>query len=212
VGVSTVPDWKARPEGPEYDAVKGRLVDAAEEIVREGGVNALRLDSVAEAAGLHRSSVYRYFGSKEELLTAVVAQASMRVRRKVVRRLGKDAPPEQLLAEGLAMALAELATDRVHLALADPSASETMAKLGSKALATGLRPIVDPVFEQAAEQGLLREGVSPEDASRWLQVVARGLLRSPDIMPDRSQLTALLEQMLIPVLFERDSAGQKLRR
>ena len=201
--MSTVPEWKARPEGPEYEVVKGRLVDAAEEIVREGGVNALRLDSVAEAAGLHRSSVYRYFASKEELLTAVVIQASLRVRHKVVKKLGRSAPPKQLLAEGLAMALAELATDPIHQALADPAASETMAKVGGKALTSGLGPLVDPVFEQAAAQGLLREGVSPADASRWLQVVARGLLRSPDISSNRAELTALLELMLIPTLFER---------
>jgi len=200
--VTTLPDWKARPEGPEYETVRGRLVDAAERIVREGGVNALRLDSVAEAVGLHRSSVYRYFESKEDLLTAVATQASMRVRRKVVKELGGSAPPEQLLAEGLAMALAELATDPVHRALTDPSVSEAMAKVGGKALTSGLAPLVDPVFEEAAEQGLLRKGVSPEDASRWLQVVARGLLRSPDILPDGPQLTALLERMLIPVLFE----------
>ena len=200
--MTTLPDWKARPEGPDYETVRGRLVDAAEQIVRDGGVNALRLDSVAEAVGLHRSSVYRYFESKEDLLTAVATQASMRVRRKVVQKLGRSAPPERLLAEGLAMALAELATDPVHRALTDPSVSEAMAKVGGKALTGGLAPLVDPVFAEAAEQGLLREGVSPEDASRWLQVVARGLLRSPDILPDASELTALLELMLIPALFE----------
>lgn len=198
-----VPDWKARPEGPEYDAVRGRLVDAAEAIVRDKGVNALRLDSVAEAAGLHRSSVYRYFGSKEELLTAVVTQSSLRVRRKVVRKLGRDAPLERLLAEGLALALAELATDPVHRSLMSPSASAAMARAGGKALTTGIRPMVDPVFEAAAAQGILRPGVTPEDASRWLQIVASGLVRSPDIVPDRKELVELLEKMLVPTLIER---------
>ncbi|MEZ5141141.1 MAG: TetR/AcrR family transcriptional regulator [Acidimicrobiales bacterium] len=199
----TVPGWKARPEGPEYDAVRGRLVDAAEAIVRDKGVNALRLDSVAEAAGLHRSSVYRYFGSKEELLIAVSTQASMRVRRKVVRKLGRDAPLEKLLAEGLAMALAELAADPVHRSLMSPSASAAMARAGGKALTTGIRPMVDPVFEAAAAQGILRAGVTAEDASRWLQIVASGLVRSPDILPAREDLVALLEKMLVPTLIER---------
>jgi AcrR family transcriptional regulator len=201
--VVTVPDWKARPDGPDYDAVRGRLVDAAEELVRTGGVNALRLDSVAEAAGLHRSSVYRYFSSKEDLLTAVVTQASMRVRQKVLNRLGRSAPPERLLAEGLAMAMAEIATDPVHQALTDPAASETMARVGGNALTSGLRPLADPLFQQAAEQGLLRDGVAPEDASRWLQIVARGLLRSPGIAPSGQELTELLELLFIPALFER---------
>lgn len=199
----TVPGWKARPEGPEYDAVRGRLVDAAEAIVRDHGVNALRLDSVAEAAGLHRSSVYRYFGSKEELLTAVATQSSMRVRRKVVRKLGRDAPLEKLLAEGLALALAELATDPVHRSLMSPSASAAMARAGGKALTSGIRPMVDPVFEAAAAQGILRTGVTPEDATRWLQIVASGLVRSPDLVPNRKALVALLEKMLVPTLIER---------
>ena len=196
-----VPAWKARPEGAEYEAVRTRLVDAAEAIVREKGPAALRLDSVAEAAGLHRSSVYRYFGSKEDLLTAVVSRASLRVRRKVVRKLGRDAPLERFLTEGLAMALAELVTDPLQQALMAPSASAAMARAGGKALSSGIRPMVDPVFEAAAAQGLLRPGVTPEDASRWLQVVASGLLRGPDPIPRRDELVRLLETMLVPALF-----------
>ncbi|MFN8040076.1 MAG: TetR/AcrR family transcriptional regulator [Acidimicrobiales bacterium] len=201
-----VPAWKARPEGPEYEAVRERLVDAAEAIVREKGPAALRLDSVAEAAGLHRSSVYRYFGSKEDLLTAVVARASMRVRRKVVRKLGRDAPLERFLTEGLAMALAELVTDPLQQSLMSPSASAAMARAGGKALTSGIRPMVDPVFEAAAEQGMLRPGVTPEDASRWLQIVASGLLRGPEVIPRRDELVRLLETMLVPALFG-DRAG-----
>ena len=101
------------------------------------------------------------------------------------------------------MALAELTNDPVHRALSDPAASEAMARAGQKAVASGLRPLLEPIFTEAREQGFLRPGVSPEDASRWLQVVARGLLRSPDILPDARQTTALLELMLIPALFER---------
>ncbi len=186
--------------------MRERLVDAAEAIVREKGPAALRLDSVAEAAGLHRSSVYRYFGSKEDLLTAVVSRASMRVRRKVVRKLGRDAPLERFLTEGLAMALAELVTDPLQQSLMSPSASAAMARAGGKALTSGIRPMVDPVFEAAAEQGLLRPGVTAADASRWLQIVASGLLRGPDAIPRRDELVRLLETMLVPALFG-DQAG-----
>lgn len=204
-----VADWKARPEGPEYEAVRRRLVDAAEAIVREQGVNALRLDSVAEAVGLHRSSVYRYFSSKEELLTAVVAQSSLRLRQKIVRKLGRDAPLERFLAEGLAMALAELATDPVHQSLLAPSATAAMARAGGRALTSGIRPLIDPVFELAADQGLLREGVTPEDASRWLRIVASGLLRSPEVLPKRAELVRLLELMLVPALLAPDQRSRR---
>lgn len=74
-------------------------MDAAETVVRESGVGALRLDSVADAVGLHRSSVYRYFGSKQELITAVVVQETLRIGRRVIDQLGASATPEQLIVE-----------------------------------------------------------------------------------------------------------------
>jgi AcrR family transcriptional regulator len=201
--VANTQEWKARPDGPDYDATRRRLVDAAEAIVRDNGVGALRLDSVADDVGLHRSSIYRYFGSKEELLTAVVVQATMRVGRKVIAQLGDDAPPERYLAEGMALALVELAADPVHRSLTEPSASVWMARVGGKALTEGIRPLLEPTFTAAAAEGTLRAGVTPDDATRWLQIVASGLVRSSEIVPDTDELIELLERMLVPALLDR---------
>jgi AcrR family transcriptional regulator len=198
--MTTTPAWRARPEGPEYEQVRRRLVDAAEAVVRDDGASTLRLDTVADRVGLHRSSVYRYFGSKEELITAVVVQATMRVGHKVIDRLGPGAPPERFLAEGMAIALAELVADAVYRSLMAPSASVWMARVRAKALAEGIRPLVEPTFVAASEQGLLRDGITPDDALRWLQIVASGLARSTDIVPDTDELTGLLERMLVPAL------------
>lgn len=198
----SVPAWKARPEGPEYSATRRRLVDAAEAIVRREGASALRLESVADAAGLHRSSVYRYFDSKEALLTAVVVQATLRVARRVIARIGEDAPPERFLAEGLAMALAAIANEPVHRSLLSPSGSEAMTRVGGRALAAGLRPLVEPLFVAAEGRGLLRDGVTIDDALWWLLVVANGLFRSPDTVPPTTELTRRLELLLLPALLD----------
>ena len=206
--MSTASEWKARPEGPEYAATRRRLVDAAERIVRDHGAAAVRLDSVSESVGLHRSSVYRYFDSKEDLLTAVMVQATLRVGREVIDRLGASASPEQLLVDGLAMAMALIATDPVHRSLMAPSTSEAMTRVGDRALTEGIRPLIEPMFAAAAEQGSLRDGVTPEDALRWLRIVATGLFRAPDIVPELDDLTRMLELMLVPALLEpRGSAG-----
>lgn len=195
-------EWKARPESRDYEPVRQRLVDAAEGIVREQGAGALRLDLVAEMVGLHRSSVYRYFDSKEGLLTAVVIQATLRLGREVLDRLGVDASPERFLVDGLAMALASIAHDPVHRSLMAPSASEAVARLGGRALTEGLRPLVEPMFTAAAQQGVLRAGVSPDDALDWLQIVATGLLRVPAELRDPAELARLLDLMLVPVLLD----------
>jgi AcrR family transcriptional regulator len=202
-----VPEWKARPERPQYATTRRRLVDAAEEIVREQGAGSLRLDSVGEIVGLHRSSVYRYFDSKEELLTAVVVQATLRVGREVIDAMGVSARPEQFLVEGLAMAMARIASDPVHRSLMAPSTSEAMTRVGTRALSEGIRPLIEPMFAAAAEQDLLRPGITIDDALRWLLIVATGIFRAPDVVPDPDELTRLLELMLVPALL-RPRPGQ----
>lgn len=204
-------EWKARREGPEYDAVRRRLVDAAERIILDQGAASLRLDSVGDAVGLHRSSVYRYFDSKEELLTAVVVQATLRLGAEVVESLGVSARADQFLVDGLAMAMARIASEPVHRSLMAP-ASEAMTRVGARALTEGLRPLVEPMFVAAAERGVLREGVTTEDALRWLLIVATGLFRAPDVVPGVDELTRLLELMLVPVLLDASEVERRRRR
>lgn len=193
---------RAGSDAPEHAHQRRLVVDAAEAIVRDRGVGALRLDDVADAVGLHRSTVYRYVDSKEALVTAVVVQATLRLGRTVIDRLGPDATPRRFLGEGLAIALAEMAADPVHRSLMAPSASTWIARVGAMALTEGMRPLIEPVFADADERGILRAGVTPDDAIRWLQIVAMGLVRTPDIAPDPDELVRLLNLMLVPALLD----------
>ncbi len=199
--MATAGDWKARPAGREYEATRQRLVDAAESVVRELGVGALRLDSVADAVELHRSSVYRYFDSKEELITAVVVQASLRVGGQVIEQLGERAGPHEYLVEGLVIALREMGDSPVFTSLLAPAASASMARIAGTALTEGIRPLIEPMFVAAAERGVLRVDVTPEAAMQWLQIVATGLLRLPRVA-DPTELRRLLEVMLVPSLLD----------
>ncbi|GGR08206.1 TetR/AcrR family transcriptional regulator [Streptomyces pilosus] len=51
-----------------------RLIDAAEELLEEGGVEALTAGAVAARAGIARNSIYRYFNSIDDLLELVVTR------------------------------------------------------------------------------------------------------------------------------------------
>ncbi len=207
--MTTAGDWKARREGPDYQATRQRLVDAAEAEISERGVAALRLDSVADAVGLHRSSIYRYFDSKEALVTAVVVQASLRVGRHVLERLGDAAAPEDLLVDGLVIALTEMADNPVFTSLLAPSASASTARISGTALTEGIRPLIEPMFVSAAARGALRPDVTPEAAMQWLQIVATGLLRRPSLSAD--ELARLLELMLVPALLDGRRGGSGAR-
>lgn len=196
------PTWKAQPHGPEYDAVRQRLVDAAEHLIRNGGVGALRQDAVAARAGLARSSIYRYFDSKEALVTAAVVQSTLRIGARIQSAIGSDAGAEQLLVRGIIDALESMAADPLLHALTVPTSSRAMSELANNALREGVRPLLEPVFVVAAEGGVLRPGVSVDDALRWLQVVTLGLMQAPSVVADLAALEDLLRLMLVPALID----------
>lgn len=58
--------------GPQA-ARQSRLIAAARELASSGGYAAVTMHEVADRAGVSRATVYRYFASKDHLLTAVSA-------------------------------------------------------------------------------------------------------------------------------------------
>ena len=94
-----------------------------------------------------------------------------------------------------------MADDPVHTSVMAPSASAWRARIAGSALTEGIRPLVEPLFDAAAAEGMLRDGVTPDRAIAWLQIVASGLTASPNIEPDRDELRGLLEATLVPSLF-----------
>lgn len=61
---------------PDRVTVRANIVDAAEQLLREGGARAVTTRGVAERAGVQAPTIYRLFGDKEGLIAAV-AEAVM---------------------------------------------------------------------------------------------------------------------------------------
>lgn len=65
---------------------KEKILDAADDIAREGGASKLTLDAAAERAGVSKGGVLYHFPTKESLLVAMVARSLDRFaeRRKAL--------------------------------------------------------------------------------------------------------------------------------
>jgi AcrR family transcriptional regulator len=59
---------------PEAQSTKDRIFDAAVAEFTEHGSAGARVDRIAKKANANKESIYRYFGSKEELLRRVINQ------------------------------------------------------------------------------------------------------------------------------------------
>jgi AcrR family transcriptional regulator len=69
------PVTEPRPTGrPREERADRAILAAALELMAEQGVRDLRMDDVARRAGVGKATIYRRYRSKEELVTATVAQ------------------------------------------------------------------------------------------------------------------------------------------
>lgn len=94
-----------------------RLMDAAHEIAEEGGAEAVTLASVAQRAGLARSSMYGYFASRDDLIVAVCEGAVVTWCDTIVRSMTAEADPERQLRSYVEAQLAAAADTRHESAM-----------------------------------------------------------------------------------------------
>ncbi|MFQ6395815.1 TetR/AcrR family transcriptional regulator [Nocardia sp. KC 131] len=93
------------------DAARNRqlLLDAAQELVREHGVDSLTMDALAKRAGVGKGTVFRRFGSRAGLMVALLDHSEHKYQHGFMfgpPPLGPGAPPvDRLIAFGRARLL-----------------------------------------------------------------------------------------------------------
>src|SRR6188768_963104 len=56
-----------------------RIIGTARELFRKHGIRGIGVDAIAEAAGTNKMTLYRHFGSKDELLAACLRDVGREV-------------------------------------------------------------------------------------------------------------------------------------
>ena len=82
-----------------------RILDAAFDRVMDVGLARTTVEDVARAAGLSRQTIYRYFPSKEHLITALVLREEERFLDGIRDAFAKDPGLEAALFDGILFCL-----------------------------------------------------------------------------------------------------------
>jgi AcrR family transcriptional regulator len=61
---------------------KERIVDTAQDLFREHGIKGIGVDAIAEAAGTNKMTLYRHFGSKDELIAECMRDQARKAEEK----------------------------------------------------------------------------------------------------------------------------------
>jgi AcrR family transcriptional regulator len=70
----------SKPRTRDADATKARILEAAKAEFARLGLGGARVDEIADKARANKRMIYHYFGSKEDLFTAVLEEAYLDIR------------------------------------------------------------------------------------------------------------------------------------
>jgi AcrR family transcriptional regulator len=87
------------------DEAKSAILEAAARRLVESGPDALRLQEIAEEAGISHPAILHHFGSREGLLQAVVEHVTHQLHEDLIRRLAEPSPDGALMFERVAQTL-----------------------------------------------------------------------------------------------------------
>jgi AcrR family transcriptional regulator len=83
----------------ERPSARARLLEAADELFYREGVQSVGIDRIIEQAGVAKASLYKHFGSKEELVHAYLLERHERTRARLTAAIAAHEDPRaQMLA------------------------------------------------------------------------------------------------------------------
>ncbi|WP_020388847.1 TetR/AcrR family transcriptional regulator [Kribbella catacumbae] len=142
---------------PRDAGIEGRVLAAAAAEIRQGGYDALSIDRVAERAGVAKTTLYRRWASKAELVVALITNL-----REDVPFEPSGSPRDDLTALVTAIAANLTATpttliaDLVAAAAREPRVGESVRALWSER-----HRAVTAVVANAQQAGIVLSHVSP---------------------------------------------------
>jgi AcrR family transcriptional regulator len=151
------PDGQRRSQADRSEAMRARLSAAAYETIAEGGLKALRMRSVAEAAGVSQGALLHHFPDKNAVTIAAVEHALDLARQDSEVWLTKvPEDPAALLKAMLAEFRAFFFSDRFWVAIGitlESSKDNELAETVKRRVSAMRKPVYDAWAERLTDAG-----------------------------------------------------------
>ena len=189
------------------------ILSAARQCYLEVGISKTGMAEVARAAGVARSTLYRYFPSRDDVLVATIKQEMDALNTSIQKRLTVFTEPADVVVEGLILAIREIPRRPLLRAVfvSDEDAKARRTVWGSEIIVSFGEQLMETVIQPALEAKLLQDQVQPEIMVEWVYRVLLSFLTLPsNWIEDEQQLRLTLHALLVPVLLRQpfQSPGQ----
>jgi len=182
---------------------EAEILRAAKQCYLCDGIARTGMREVAAAAGVARSTLYRYFPSRDDVLVATIKLEMEEENARIGKRLGQFTEPADIIVEGLLMAIRDI-PERPLLKAVFASDEDAVARRiiwNSDIIVSFGEELMDRVVQPALDANLLQTAVSPEVLVEWVYRVLLSFLTLPsNWIKTEEQLRSTLHALLVPVL------------
>jgi AcrR family transcriptional regulator len=157
---------------------RGRLVDAAEALFRERGLD-VGVAEIAQRAGVGRGTLFRNFPTKQDLIAAIVIDRMSEAAARGRARLGSPDPGQALFDE-----LEDIVgAQQLDRCLFDAVADTFLADEAIRAAHAEVIGMLDELLDRAKEAGAVRGDVGAMDVLMLLKGVCEAATALAHVEP-----------------------------
>lgn len=195
----------------DAEVARGQILKAAESMFQRYGVLKTTMDDIAKEAGVSRPTVYRYFGDRDTLITALIEARSRRLFDKARAYLRERETFAEQIIDGLVFLVERGRQDPIVRLIVSPEHMDlATALVGSTGLAARLtQEMWAPLLDEARERDEIRDGLTDEEICEWIALVELILVGRMDFStegdPENRQMLAnfLVPSIVTEQAFEK---------
>lgn len=171
----------ATSDGSSDDEMRGRLLDAAARCIVRSGTARIRMGEVATEACVARSTLYRYFPSRDDLIVGLFLARIDAALDSVVAELPQPDRAAASLPDLVLKPHAMIEGSPLNEAMFSPDSRELVAlvELHSEPLFNAVLRHYAPLLLAWSQSGQLHADLELREAARWVHSVSLMLLNPP---------------------------------
>jgi AcrR family transcriptional regulator len=158
---------KSTQAAPDNDATATRILDSALAEFADYGIRRVSVDDIAVRAGVHRTTVYRYFPNK----AAIIQAAGLKWVHDTFSRINEEVqglPFGERLVEGFSRAVSTLQDDPLATKVLGPDGDAAL-----RALTVDGGPVIGMVTAMFVHWLWDTNAAPPEDAAKRTEIFVR---------------------------------------
>jgi AcrR family transcriptional regulator len=175
-----------------------RILDAAIECVQQWGVEKTNLNDIAKQAGVTRPTVYRYFASRDDVLSAALLQSAHGLAQRLIAHVDRFKDPAERYLEAVLFALDAIPKEP-YLAVATRADLSAYVSQDALTNAEGWALTI-ALTRQILEGADLTEEALAEITEMTSRVILSLLLMAGPQQRSKEELRKFLRRRLVPVL------------